>query len=342
MYYTPYGEKVKSAISGPDIFNKKYTGQIDDGDDSGLLYYNARYYDPMLGRFISPDTVIPKLTFSQSFNRYMYVLGNPINYNDPGGKSPHSDSVTGDDSGGYNIDNSIGNPSGVDTESGKTDPGTESDGTGTEGPSKTNDYDRGDSPSTSHGSRGHGIDKGMTTAEQMINDARLFNQYRDATDSILSNEIANAIMILNGVNLDSALIQKNSCAVNSLFIELRRIGANVEGSWSEFYTNNVASGLINPKTAKISIQKVAEKYKVGTSNVMYNLITNFSGYNSFQGEGGVVHFKTSTSQHFMNSYNDSGNKLAIDASWRSLNGINSVQKYMDESNFISFYYLSIK
>jgi RHS repeat-associated protein len=36
---------------------RNYTGQILDG--TGLLYYNARYYDPAIGRFISADTVVP-------------------------------------------------------------------------------------------------------------------------------------------------------------------------------------------------------------------------------------------------------------------------------------------
>ena len=34
-----------------------YTGQRLDG--TGLLFYNARYYDPVIGRFISADTVVP-------------------------------------------------------------------------------------------------------------------------------------------------------------------------------------------------------------------------------------------------------------------------------------------
>jgi RHS repeat-associated protein len=85
MSYTPYGEKIKSASTGPNIFHQKYTGQVDDGDEAELMYYNARYYDPKLGRFISADTIIPGAGFSQSFNRYMYVAGNPVNRNDPSG-----------------------------------------------------------------------------------------------------------------------------------------------------------------------------------------------------------------------------------------------------------------
>jgi RHS repeat-associated protein len=85
MSYTPYGEKVKSASTGPNIFHHKYTGQVDDGDEAELMYYNARYYDSKIGRFISADSIIPGAGFSQSFNRYMYVAGNPVNRNDPSG-----------------------------------------------------------------------------------------------------------------------------------------------------------------------------------------------------------------------------------------------------------------
>ena len=87
MSYRPYGEKYQPAITGLNIFNKKYTGQVDDstGNDNGLMYYNARYYDPAIGRFISADTVIPDAINSQAYNRYMYVVGNPVSFNDPTG-----------------------------------------------------------------------------------------------------------------------------------------------------------------------------------------------------------------------------------------------------------------
>jgi hypothetical protein len=50
-----------------------------------LLYYNARYYDPTMGHFISPDTLIPDPSDVFSYNRYLYALGNPLKYNDPSG-----------------------------------------------------------------------------------------------------------------------------------------------------------------------------------------------------------------------------------------------------------------
>ena len=60
-----------------------YTGQRLDG--TGLLFYNARYYDPAIGRFLSADTVAPHRENSQSRNRYSYVLNNPLKYTDPTG-----------------------------------------------------------------------------------------------------------------------------------------------------------------------------------------------------------------------------------------------------------------
>jgi len=61
----------------------RYTGQDDDG--TGLQYYCSRYYDPSIGRFVTADTIVPDPKLSQSYNRYLYVDGNPINHNDPTG-----------------------------------------------------------------------------------------------------------------------------------------------------------------------------------------------------------------------------------------------------------------
>jgi hypothetical protein len=46
---------------------------------------NARYYLPEVGRFISPDTIVPEPGNPQSYNRYGYVLNSPVNYTDPTG-----------------------------------------------------------------------------------------------------------------------------------------------------------------------------------------------------------------------------------------------------------------
>ncbi len=44
-------------------------------------------YDPVIGRFISPDNVIPDQYNPQSLNRYSYCLNNPLIYTDPSGHS---------------------------------------------------------------------------------------------------------------------------------------------------------------------------------------------------------------------------------------------------------------
>jgi RHS repeat-associated protein len=77
--YLPFGE----TRSGTVPTDKQFTGQRLDG--TGLYYYNARYYDPLTGRFISADTIIPNPMNPQYLNRYSYCLNNPLKYIDPSG-----------------------------------------------------------------------------------------------------------------------------------------------------------------------------------------------------------------------------------------------------------------
>ncbi|MBI2851988.1 MAG: hypothetical protein HYX84_02630, partial [Chloroflexi bacterium] len=48
--------------------------------------WSGRYYDPAIGRFISPDTIVPDFANPQSFNRYSYVSNNPLTYTDEDGQ----------------------------------------------------------------------------------------------------------------------------------------------------------------------------------------------------------------------------------------------------------------
>ena len=61
-----------------------YTGQ-ESITNVGLIHMNGRVYDPELGRFISADPHIQFSADSQSYNRYSYVLNNPLKYTDPSG-----------------------------------------------------------------------------------------------------------------------------------------------------------------------------------------------------------------------------------------------------------------
>jgi hypothetical protein len=62
--------------------------------------YRARFYHPVLARFIQPDSLIPDPSNPQAFNRYSYVNNSPINYTDPSGhcaKARYSKAVISDD-----------------------------------------------------------------------------------------------------------------------------------------------------------------------------------------------------------------------------------------------------
>ena len=88
LTYYPYGAtRTNSSSSTPAVdVPYKYTGQELDSSTS-LYYYGARYYDPTLGRFLTADKIIRDPFHAQSLNRYSYVLGNPIKYNDPSGNT---------------------------------------------------------------------------------------------------------------------------------------------------------------------------------------------------------------------------------------------------------------
>ncbi|MEI2689195.1 MAG: RHS repeat-associated core domain-containing protein [Anaerolineae bacterium] len=62
----------------------RYTGQrVETG--TGLYDYGARWYDPLIGRFLAADSIVPNPGDSQALNRYAYVNGNPLKYTDPSG-----------------------------------------------------------------------------------------------------------------------------------------------------------------------------------------------------------------------------------------------------------------
>lgn len=80
--YSPYGSlTLGSPANGPG-----YTGHVND-PDTGLVYMQARYYDPAIGRFLSVDPIAPKPGDAFSFNRHAYVNNNPIGNIDPDGRS---------------------------------------------------------------------------------------------------------------------------------------------------------------------------------------------------------------------------------------------------------------
>src|SRR5688500_5322716 len=77
--YYPYGET--RLTTGTIFTDKLFTGQR-EMVGLGIYHYGARFYSPKLGRFLSPDTFVPGAANPQAYNRYSYVLNNPLKYID--------------------------------------------------------------------------------------------------------------------------------------------------------------------------------------------------------------------------------------------------------------------
>ena len=83
--YRPYGERTKNqpaSASNRQFFHDKPFDQ-----DSGLSYFGARYYDPVVGRFMGVDPKGFDEKNLHSFNRYAYGNNNPYKYKDPDGRA---------------------------------------------------------------------------------------------------------------------------------------------------------------------------------------------------------------------------------------------------------------
>lgn len=65
--------------------HRGYTGH-EMLNEFGIINMNGRLYDPVLGRFFSPDNYVQMPDNSQNFNRYSYCLNNPLKYTDPSGE----------------------------------------------------------------------------------------------------------------------------------------------------------------------------------------------------------------------------------------------------------------
>ncbi|MDT3322024.1 RHS repeat-associated core domain-containing protein [Shewanella sp. SP1S2-4] len=84
-HYEPFGKRI-----GGDKEGVGYTGHVHDRD-LGLTYMQARYYDPLIGRFYINDPVdvmehIDRGSPIHAYNRYTYANNNPYKYVDPDGE----------------------------------------------------------------------------------------------------------------------------------------------------------------------------------------------------------------------------------------------------------------
>lgn len=75
----------KQTITQNDIgLYRGYTGH-EMLNEYDIINMNGRLYDPVIGRFFSPDNYVQMPFNSQNFNRYSYCLNNPLKYTDPSG-----------------------------------------------------------------------------------------------------------------------------------------------------------------------------------------------------------------------------------------------------------------
>ncbi|MBE7529123.1 MAG: RHS repeat-associated core domain-containing protein [Ardenticatenaceae bacterium] len=84
------------------ITDRDFTGHLHNNignapDDIGLVYMQARWYLPGLGRFASADSIIPNPANPQQFNRYTYSLNNPLRYSDPTGHCSQIATINGNE-----------------------------------------------------------------------------------------------------------------------------------------------------------------------------------------------------------------------------------------------------
>ena len=83
--YYPFGETRYSSGTLPS--GRTFTGQRTENQNAvgNLMDYGARFYSPILGRFISADSIIRTPDYPQDINRYNYARNNPVKNTDPSG-----------------------------------------------------------------------------------------------------------------------------------------------------------------------------------------------------------------------------------------------------------------
>jgi RHS repeat-associated protein len=84
--YRPFGEKVSNPAAAST--NKIWFAGRPFDSNTGLSYMGARYYDPVIGRFVGTDPAGGNPENLHSFNRYAYANNNPYRFVDPDGHSP--------------------------------------------------------------------------------------------------------------------------------------------------------------------------------------------------------------------------------------------------------------
>jgi len=107
----PFGEEINAGVGirsasngyGTNTVRQKY-GSKERDNETGLDFFESRYYSSSQGRFTKPDTFGGKLTNPQTLNLYAYVLNNPLKWTDPTGHAPQDPKRSGKDKCGIEYD----------------------------------------------------------------------------------------------------------------------------------------------------------------------------------------------------------------------------------------------
>ena len=83
MRFDPWGKPMTPLGSRARTGDRGFTGH--EHLAGGLIHMNGRIYDPVLGRFLSTDLFVQFPDAITSYNRYAYVMNNPLGYTDPSG-----------------------------------------------------------------------------------------------------------------------------------------------------------------------------------------------------------------------------------------------------------------
>jgi RHS repeat-associated protein len=91
MDYGAFGERRGNVVTGVAAVVSQFTPRGFTGhemiDGTDIIHMNGRIYDHRLGRFLQADPIIQEPNNPQNFNRYSYVLNNPLSLTDPSGFS---------------------------------------------------------------------------------------------------------------------------------------------------------------------------------------------------------------------------------------------------------------
>ena len=94
MFEASYDAWGKQTIKLNKIgLQRGYTGH-EMLNDFDIINMNGRLYDPVLGRFLSPDNFVQMPGNAQRYNRYSYCLNNPLKRTDPSGEAFVIDNTT--------------------------------------------------------------------------------------------------------------------------------------------------------------------------------------------------------------------------------------------------------